>query len=409
MGAWSHVAEGERAMIYKTLAAALCIVALAASCGSDDAGPCTGGTAGTTHATGGSGGGTAGSGGSASACAGVGSNLSPECDACRAYECCTEAQECVAEPECQAWLECEDACAVTDYDCLWACWHQIPASPRKGAYMACKQRSCAQVCGMEACTGPAFNYQDTNNDQGTDGACRACRSEHCCQTLTTCLEDADCEEALECYASCADSACMISQCNNAEHRPYLWKIAPDWACRSRYCLVECQAADYCSAVFGGIHDDCMTCQHDSCCAETRTCSEDVDCIIHALCTRDCDGDAACEVACDLTYWGGGGLNHVREYCLASQCDAECGLPLATCGGFDESVEACGTCMTQSCCGEGWTCGTSAECAGIHICMDACGSDTACQNECLAHGTAAGVTAYQALMSCRSTQCAAQCG
>jgi hypothetical protein len=382
------------------LANVLCLVLLCAACDSGDGTQCAGGTGGsTTHTT--------GSGGAEQGCAGVASNDSAECDACRAAACCNEAQACVAEPDCQTWLACEDACALDDFSCLRGCWKGNPAPPIKGEYMACKQRSCAQACGMEACSGAAFNYQDSNDDQGTDGACRACRNEHCCSPLTTCLEDPQCEEAFECYATCPDSACMLSVCNNAEHRPDLWKIAPDWACRSRYCLAECNASESCSAVFG-TEGACQTCVHGSCCAETKACSEDTECIIYAFCRRDCNGDSACETACDSAYWIGGGREWVREYCLASQCSTDCAEPARTCGGFAYSPAGCVTCMDQNCCAEGQACGTSAECAGVHMCIVACGGDTACQDECLAIGAGAAVTLHQQLTTCQTAQCAVEC-
>jgi hypothetical protein len=289
---------------------------------------CTGGAGATTHATGGGGneaggstGGSAGTGGAPLACPGVGQNSSADCDACRSGHCCTEAQACAAEPACATWLGCEDACAIDDYECLRGCWKGDPASPAKGAYMACKQRSCASACAMDACTGAAYNYQDNNDDANNNGACRACRSEHCCEPLTTCLEDADCEEAFECYGTCPDSACMQSVCNNAEHAQLLIKIAPEWACRSRYCLAACNAEPICSTVFYS-QGDCQTCTHANCCAETKACSEDVECVQHALCVHAC-ADYACQVACDSTYWIGAGLDYARQYCLSSHCTTEC--------------------------------------------------------------------------------------
>jgi len=72
---------------------------LCAACDSGDGTQCTGGTGGTTHTTGGGGAvGGGGSGGAELACPGVASNSSIDCDACRAVECCHEAQACVAIP-----------------------------------------------------------------------------------------------------------------------------------------------------------------------------------------------------------------------------------------------------------------------------------------------------------------------
>jgi hypothetical protein len=261
---------------------------------------------------------------------------------------------------------------------------------------------------MEACSSAAYNYQDSADDEGVDGACRTCRNEHCCFPLTTCLEDADCEEALECYATCADAACMVSTCNNAAHGPLTAKIAPDWACRSRHCLAECDGTELCTTVFYWSDPECRTCVHDSCCAQTRACSEDAECLLYVLCQSDCD-DAACREACDHMYSVGAGLDHARAYCMASDCSAACSEPARTCGGFSGMEAPCETCLHNHCCAEGEACGTSAECAAVHICMGACGADTVCQDECVANGTAEGVALYQALTTCQAAQCATYCG
>jgi len=148
------------------------------------------------------------------------------------------------------------------------------------------------------------------------------------------------------------------------------------------------ASPYCSVFF---YSDgaCQPCVQDSCCAESKACSDDSECLLYWMCRRDCGIDAACKVACDATYWMGGGLNWVREYCLASQCATPCSEPARTCGAFDYSPAACASCMDQHCCAEGEACGTSADCAGVHMCMVACGADSACQDECVALGTATG--------------------
>jgi hypothetical protein len=200
---------------------------------------------------------------------------------------------------------------------------------------------------------------------------------------------------------------MTEECNNGDHLPLLTKIAPELACRSRYCVDECRGEDRCSGAFY-FEANCKVCVHDSCCAEMAACSEDAECIQYFLCRDQCGALPSCKDACAIAQPIGAGLNHVREYCLASNCSTACEATARTCGGLGGMQATCKTCMEANCCDEGQACGTSAECAAVYVCIDACGDDTACQDECLETGDEPGIAAYQTLTTCRTTSCATEC-
>jgi hypothetical protein len=139
---------------------------------------------------------------------------------------------------------CRLACAPADAACQRECWTSHRAELVKSEYMACRQRECSGICGADQCFGD-YNYFDA-----PDEACRACQNLHCCSSLTACWHDVECVDGLECFDSCPDVECMLDECNNAEHQPYLLRLAPIWACRNEYCYAECEDSDDdCSVVF----------------------------------------------------------------------------------------------------------------------------------------------------------------
>lgn len=202
---------------------------------------------------------------------------------------------------------------------------------------------------------------------------------------------------------------MLSRCNDDWHKQLQVKIVPDWACRNRYCFAECEAAaDDCSTAFGW--SKCGPCVHDKCCTETKACSDDVDCLLHAFCRMHCP-DSECMAACDSAHWIGGGLDWVWNYCLNRSCPGCRFVPLpmkAICGGFTGMTGTCQACMDKSCCAEGEACGTNAACAGVHMCVEACGADASCKSKCMVMGAPEGVSLLETLSVCQSTNCASEC-
>jgi polyhydroxybutyrate depolymerase len=334
-------------------------------------------------------------------CPSVPASGSAECRDCLARRCCLEAEACVADTNstgCRAWLACEGACAIDDFGCRRDCWVHKPAGREKAELLACKERSCAAACGAAAC-GENYGYY-----QVPDDACRACWNEHCCDERRACLENADCQDADECFNTSTD----WDACTRDEHYAGRLAFAPLVACHSRYCGDLCAYGTQPCGYFW-FPLTCQTCVHDNCCAEFKACSDDAACLEHAFCSEPCAGDPTCLAECDALYWAGGGPDHTRLYCQASKCATACAVTPASCGGLPTGAAACDTCLEQQCCAEGEACGTDPECASVAICERACGGDAGCRRLCQELGTTAGVARHRTRASCLGTRCAAECG
>lgn len=83
-------------------------------------------------------------------------------------------------------------------------------------------------------------------------------------------------------------------------------------------------------------------------------------------------------------------------------DADCGLAFST-----DAV--CQGCMEQICCDEMEACSAGTDCGAMLTCFEGCAEgDEACSNQCMSdHET--GVTDAQALFTCATDSCGADCG
>ncbi|MBN1773741.1 MAG: hypothetical protein JXB32_20940 [Deltaproteobacteria bacterium] len=334
-------------------------------------------------------------------CPGVAPHLSPDCETCRGTRCCWQAQACAADPDCLAWLTCEDACEPTDVVCQDRCWTTHRADVMKSEYMACRQRECSGICSAEECSAD-YGYFDARDDE-----CRACRNLHCCNEMTTCWHDVECVDALECFTSCPDTECMLRECNDTEHFGYSIRLAPDWACRNRYCNAECDEEGDCSVVMG-YTATCADCVRENCCAEISAWNNDAEAIVFAYCLSSCGMIASCRTNCFARYWRGGGLCWVQDNCIRGSCAAECGMGPATCGDLPYGDYTCTACMHSHCCAEAEACGTSVECAGVFLCLAGCAGDIACHDNCRRLGRPEGVALYDVEATCRVEHCVTQC-
>ena len=77
-----------------------------------------------------------------------------------------------------------------------------------------------------------------------------------------------------------------------------------------------------------------------------------------------------------------------------------------CGDLAFPDPACGDCATAVCCSELAQCASGTSCGDLVVCMQSC-ADQACFDQCEA-SFPAGVAAFDALQSCISASCSAEC-
>lgn len=140
---------------------------------------------------------------------------------------------------------------------------------------------------------------------------------------------------------------------------------------------------------------CNDCSEQYCCAQAQACSPGSRCAIYRDCAAQCaKGDAQCQGGCAATYADGVAPRDAWYQCLSANCYAP---QRCTAGGicnqgayFDNG--ACDACIQQNCCLQVNAC-FSNDYAGCFSCLTggACSPDG------------------QAVLDCRSTNCAGPCG
>ncbi len=78
-----------------------------------------------------------------------------------------------------------------------------------------------------------------------------------------------------------------------------------------------------------------------------------------------------------------------------------------CGSITWKTSTCSTCMDSKCCTQQKTCTDDAACATLLSCLIGCAGNTTCSNDCAAKSPG-GVSDYNALSSCFSGSCSADC-
>jgi len=136
----------------------------------------------------------------------------------------------------------------------------------------------------------------------------------------------------------------------------------------------------------------------------QQCNEAVNCI--TTCTQQCDqADQMCADQCMTTCKGehaeGWPLYETYEGCLMQACGSLtdqaaiqlCVMAAAASGGTCyDSASACGL---Q---------GGSGSCSDIYQCLGTCGTDAACQNNCLMQGSSQAISDFDAWNTCLNTAC-----
>jgi hypothetical protein len=201
----------------------------------------------------------------------------------------------------------------------------------------------------------------------------------------------------------------------------LWAVggvlAGTFSCRQLVGIADQPAADQtpeaCGLSYGT--STCAACVAASCCAESTACAADpLFCYPLESCLGGCNGDAACRSKCTIDHpvpENGAAPVSALSACLASSCEAACGL---TCGGFAGNIsqpdasKACQTCIENgAACKDAHACGASPECDAFWRCYLAC-STPDCQTSCGASHDA-GAALFRPLYQDFANACATQCG
>jgi hypothetical protein len=149
----------------------------------------------------------------------------------------------------------------------------------------------------------------------------------------------------------------------------------------------------------GIDGTCATCAARACCAEVEACAGDAACTSRQACRGACSGDPACRAACDDGL-PTGETSSGLDRCLASACEADCGL---ACGGAGPPVLGCAPCG-EACCAEATACEVDESCRTLRACRGACDEgDVSCQEQC-AEEHAAGAALELSVEACVAQAC-----
>jgi hypothetical protein len=155
---------------------------------------------------------------------------------------------------------------------------------------------------------------------------------------------------------------------------------------------------------------CGACVEASCCAESSACATDPVCAAYEGCLGGCDGDPRCRSQCSVDHPGGTGSDvSALSACLASHCNAACGLG---CGGLaiitsPDTATACQDCFGANACTSEQACTSSADGDAYVRCLVACATPD-CRQTCATTHTS-GVTLCSPMIRAFSGTCSTPCG
>ncbi len=380
-------------------AAYLALALLVVACGDDATTGAGGGTTGAVTST--TGGVVTGAGGMD--CGPV--PAQPPTDACRACmadKCCAEGQACRAEPACDALATCAESCG-DDEACFVASCKPLGAAPAAQVPFLELARCELSSCGAECAIYP-FCGEVPPPD--TEPGCGACMESQCC-------DEAQAAYTLEwmdlvlCQAGCLDWVCL-HDC----------ELSYAGAVKQQNDVLECFVGPQCGAsctggpqcgLLGSPEPTCDDCLVEACCGALAGVStfESFD---YLQCYNTCQGPGDCATEC-ATLWGPADAAPVSVVlnCLRDQCFSACGAPASGCGQSSLLVpDGCSACIRDNCCDAGTACGGDLACTSLEICIHLCATgDAACRGDCEAQFPA-GVTAYEALETCTTASCDADC-
>jgi hypothetical protein len=150
-------------------------------------------------------------------------------------------------------------------------------------------------------------------------------------------------------------------------------------------------------------EPCSACELAACSDRYCACYDNLDCGLYASCAVECaQNDTACLQACNSAYPNGISDAVLLNDCAATSCPSEC----ADFALYE--LNACQTCLYDSCAPAMNGCLSVPDCAGLLFCLDGCAGDGMCENGCYATYPG-GVEAAVPVGSCSMQSCAAECG
>lgn len=236
-------------------------------------------------------------------------------------------------------------------------------------------------------------------------ACGSCADEHCCDAGEACRANPGCVALRNCLAACPseDAACAkgcaeANPTGDADNKVLS-------ACRMRHCGGECFEDTTGACGFQLPPSECNDCAQSFCCEVGWVSNTEPSFWTYQDCVATCT-TAACFADCDELEPEGRSFYMAFVGCLGTYCAEGCGVqPAATCGGF--YGDACGACVSESCCDASVACLLSPACQRLRACVAACGGDASCVADCKA-AEPSGADAFSVFDACLGSSCAGMC-
>ena len=339
------------------------------------------------------------------------------CGTCTAPMTCNDGGMCAEAGEaCLDWFTCANACepGPNRTQCMLECDQRLTgvALTAKNALLSCQSASC-QYCSAEADPNQCFN--DCTFEQCGDEfyACLATSAQGAgtCEGFYVCLNSCpDATTQPDAYSACLD-ACIAQTAYESITAAFAWEDCALTACPD-FAQACVQAAAEDPAICGDLYGACFGaitppefCTGEGCldCGGMNQCL--MGCGDNQDCANNCFSSATQE-AYDL-------YQEISQ-CIFDNCpdfnDPACQNEMLSEGG------ACAAMWTE--CTGGGTTTTGAcdpaehaddpdycyDCAGALTCMNGCGTDMTCAQNCLARGTADAQAQFQAIGTCLLAAC-----
>ncbi len=150
-------------------------------------------------------------------------------------------------------------------------------------------------------------------------------------------------------------------------------------------------------------EPCSECELAACEDRYCECYGNVDCTLYASCALECPpGDGDCLQACNTAHPDGITDAALLNDCAAKSCPAECEQFALY------ALDACETCLYESCESAMNACLSVPDCSELLFCLADCDGAMACENLC--YGTfPGGIDAAVPVGMCSTQQCMAPCG